>query len=54
MAELERSLEECKWLLEEDSDKDEDLVYLPAPEIEYKSAVTGGLKRHLDYLRNRR
>jgi hypothetical protein len=54
MAELERSLEEWKRLLEEDSDKDEDLVQLPVPQIEYKSAVTAGLKRHLDYLRNRR
>jgi hypothetical protein len=54
IAELKRSLEEWKRLLEEDSNKDEDLVYLPVAEIEYKSVVTGGLKSHLDFLRNRR
>jgi hypothetical protein len=50
-AELERSLEEWKRLLEEHIEGD-DLAHLPVPQIEYKSAVTGGLKRHLDYLRN--
>jgi hypothetical protein len=54
IAELKRSLEEWKRLLEEDSNMDEDLVYLPVAKIEYKSVVTGGLKRHLDFLRNRR
>ena len=53
-AELGRSLGDWKRLLEEDNDQDEDLGSLPMPQIEYKSAVTGRLKRNLDYLRNRR
>ncbi|KAH6668516.1 hypothetical protein B0J14DRAFT_167205 [Halenospora varia] len=50
-AELERSLGDWKRRVEGDN---EDIGDLPMPQIEYKSAVTGGLKRHLDYLRGRR
>jgi hypothetical protein len=50
--ELERALEQWKRLLEEEHTEGNNLVHLPGPQVEYKSAVTGGLKRHLDYLRS--
>jgi len=50
-AELERVLEVWKRLLEEERIEGDNLA-LPVPQVEYKSAVTRGLKRHLDYLRN--
>lgn len=51
-AELERALEKWKRLLEEEHIEGNNLAYLPVPQVEYKSAVTGGLKHHLDYLRS--
>ncbi|KAG4414940.1 hypothetical protein IFR04_011917 [Cadophora malorum] len=51
--ELEGCLENWRRLQEEDSGEGEDLVSLPMPQIEYKSAVTGRLKRNLDCLKNR-
>jgi hypothetical protein len=51
-AELEICLEELKRDLEgENFGEDWDPQFLPMPQIEYKSAVTGGLKRYLDGLR---
>jgi hypothetical protein len=51
-AEFERCLEELKQDLEgEDFGEDWNPPNLPLPQIEYKSAITGGLKRYLDGLR---
>ncbi|KAF8861544.1 hypothetical protein BDZ45DRAFT_258901 [Acephala macrosclerotiorum] len=49
---LERCLEETRQFLNEGGE-DGDLVELPLPQVEYKSAVTGALKKYLDYLRDR-
>jgi hypothetical protein len=51
-AELERCLEELKRDLEgEGFGEDWNPPNLPMPQIEYKSAVTEGLKRYIDGLR---
>jgi hypothetical protein len=52
-AELERALEEWRRLLTEEKGEGDDAAHLPMPRIEYKSAVTGGLKRYLDCLRGK-
>jgi hypothetical protein len=57
--ELERSLEKNRQrnrrfkqeLKDEGAEEDVDLGDIPMPDIEYKSAVTGGLKSYLDILR---